>query len=192
MPAGTEGLSHRNLGEAGRALLAQDEGSRTSVWKPDGSCGISRNHRQLPEKSAGGALRGGADHDRQRVAAGAGSIGASPARSGDAGLGGRAGLHPRVRSRKTQLFPGLHSIPGYGHTPDQSYYVLESEGQKMTFWGDIMHVPDIQFANPNITIKFDVDSTAALARRKKDFADAARNRTLVAMRQMYFPGVGRL
>jgi glyoxylase-like metal-dependent hydrolase (beta-lactamase superfamily II) len=93
---------------------------------------------------------------------------------------------------ETQLFPGLRSIPGYGHTPGQSYYVLESEGDKMIFWGDIMHAPDIQFANPNVTIKFDVDSTAAAARRKKDFADAARNRTLVAMPHMYFPGVGHV
>jgi glyoxylase-like metal-dependent hydrolase (beta-lactamase superfamily II) len=79
-----------------------------------------------------------------------------------------------------------------GHTPGQSYYVLESEGQKMIFWGDIIHVPDIQFTNPNVTIKFDVDSTAAAARRKKDFADAAKNRTLVAMPHMFFPGVGHV
>jgi glyoxylase-like metal-dependent hydrolase (beta-lactamase superfamily II) len=93
---------------------------------------------------------------------------------------------------ETQLFPGLHAIPGYGHTPGQSYYVLESEGQKLIFWGDIIHVPDIQFANPNVTIKFDVDSTAAAARRKKDFADAGKHRTLVAMPHMYFPGVGHV
>ena len=79
---------------------------------------------------------------------------------------------------ETLLFPGLRSIPGYGHTPGQSYYVLESGGEKMIFWGDIIHVPDIQFYNPNITIKFDVDSTAAAARRKRDFADAAKNREL--------------
>src|ERR1700687_4011010 len=93
---------------------------------------------------------------------------------------------------ETQLFPGLRSVPGYGHTPGQSYYVLESEGQKLIFWGDIIHVPDIQFANPNVTIKFDVDSTAAAARRKKDFADAVKNRSLVAMPHMYFPGVGHV
>jgi glyoxylase-like metal-dependent hydrolase (beta-lactamase superfamily II) len=93
---------------------------------------------------------------------------------------------------ETQLFPGLRSIPGYGHTPGQSYYVLESDGQRMTFWGDIIHVPDVQFENPNVTIKFDVDSGAAMARRKKDFADAVRSRTLVAIPHMYFPGVGHV
>jgi glyoxylase-like metal-dependent hydrolase (beta-lactamase superfamily II) len=92
----------------------------------------------------------------------------------------------------TQLFPGLRSIPGYGHTPGQSYYVLESDGQRMMFWGDIIHVPDVQFENPNVTIKFDVDSGAAMARRKKDFADAVRSRTLVAIPHMYFPGVGHV
>src|ERR1700674_5174305 len=93
---------------------------------------------------------------------------------------------------ETQLFPGLHSVPGYGHTPGQSYYVLESEGQRMIFWGDIIHVPDIQFENPNVTIKFDVDSAAAMAHRKRDFADAVRHRTLVAIPHMYFPGVGHV
>jgi glyoxylase-like metal-dependent hydrolase (beta-lactamase superfamily II) len=93
---------------------------------------------------------------------------------------------------ETRLFPGLRSIPGYGHTPGQSYYVLESEGEKMIFWGDIMHSADIQFYNPDITIKFDVDPAAARARRKTDFADAAKNRTLVAMPHMYFPGVGHV
>ena len=93
---------------------------------------------------------------------------------------------------ETQLFPGLRSIPGYGHTPGQSYYVLESDGERMMFWGDIIHVPDVQFENPNVTIKFDVDSGAAMARRKKDFADAVRSRTLVAIPHMYFPGVGHV
>jgi glyoxylase-like metal-dependent hydrolase (beta-lactamase superfamily II) len=93
---------------------------------------------------------------------------------------------------ETQLFPGLRSIPGYGHTPGQSYYLLESEGERMIFWGDIIHVPDVQFHHPDVTIKFDVDSRAAAARRKRDFADAAKSRTLVAMPHMYFPGVGHV
>src|SRR2546422_3472109 len=104
----------------------------------------------------------------------------------------REGHQSGIFDGETQLFPGLRSIPGYGHTPGQSYYVLESEGERMIFWGDIIHVPDIQFYNPDITIKFDVDSTAAAARRKRDFADAAKNRTLVAMPHMYFPGVGHV
>ena len=93
---------------------------------------------------------------------------------------------------ETQLFPGLRAVPAYGHTPGQVSYHLEDDGEKMIFWGDIIHVPAIQFANPNATIKFDVDSKAAARQRKKDFEDAAKNRTLVAMPHMYFPGVGHV
>jgi glyoxylase-like metal-dependent hydrolase (beta-lactamase superfamily II) len=70
--------------------------------------------------------------------------------------------------------------------------VLESKGEKIMFWGDILHVAEAQFPNPAITITFDVDSTAAAAQRKKAFADAARQGYLVAPAHVSFPGVGHL
>src|SRR5256712_3490199 len=36
----------------------------------------------------------------------------------------REGHQSGIFDGETQLFPGLRSIPGYGHTPGQSYYVL--------------------------------------------------------------------
>lgn len=63
----------------------------------------------------------------------------------------------------TQLFPGIRSVATPGHTPGHSFYVLESNGEKLVFWGDIMHVAEAQFPNPSITIMFDVDSKAAAA-----------------------------
>jgi glyoxylase-like metal-dependent hydrolase (beta-lactamase superfamily II) len=108
-------------------------------------------------------------------------------------------LGPYVASGKletfdgdTQLFPGLRAVPSYGHTPGQVSYHLEDDGEKMIFWGDIIHVPAIQFTHPETTIRFDVDSGAAARQRKKDFEDAAKNRTLVAIPHMYFPGVGHV
>jgi glyoxylase-like metal-dependent hydrolase (beta-lactamase superfamily II) len=38
---------------------------------------------------------------------------------------------------EVQLFPGLRTA-GYGHTPGQTYYVLESNGEKLVFWGDTL------------------------------------------------------
>jgi glyoxylase-like metal-dependent hydrolase (beta-lactamase superfamily II) len=93
---------------------------------------------------------------------------------------------------ETQLFPGLRAVPSYGHTPGQVSYHLEDDGENMVFWGDIIHVPAVQFANPEATITFDVDSKAAAGQRRKEFEDAAKNRTLVAMPHMYFPGVGHV
>ncbi len=43
-----------------------------------------------------------------------------------------------------QIFPGIRSLPAYGHTPGHTYYVLE-DGEKLVFWGDTIHAPDAQF-----------------------------------------------
>jgi len=93
---------------------------------------------------------------------------------------------------EVELFPGLRTVAGYGHTPGQTYYVLESNGEKLVFWGDTLHVQDVQFANPSVTIKFDVDPKAAAARRKLALADAAKNGYLVALDHAYFPGIGHV
>ena len=93
---------------------------------------------------------------------------------------------------ETQLFPGLRTLPGYGHTPGQTYYVLESEGEKLVFWGDTLHRQDVQLSNPSITIRFDVDSDAAAAQRKLALADAAKNGYLVSLTHASFPGVAHI
>ena len=62
----------------------------------------------------------------------------------------------------------------------------------MVFWGDLMHVAAVQFANPAVTIQFDIDSKAAAAQRKKAYAEAARQGYLVASAHISFPGIGRL
>ena len=94
--------------------------------------------------------------------------------------------------RDSQLFPGIRSIASPGHTPGHSFYALESKGEKMVFWGDIMHVAEVQFPNPAVTIMFDSDSKAAAAQRKKAFADAAKNGYWVAPAHVSFPGIGHL
>ena len=93
---------------------------------------------------------------------------------------------------EVELFPGLRTVAGYGHTPGQTYYVLESNGEKLVFWGDTLHVQDVQFADPSVTVKFDVDPKAAAGQRKLAFADAAKNGYLVALDHVYFPGVGHV
>jgi glyoxylase-like metal-dependent hydrolase (beta-lactamase superfamily II) len=92
----------------------------------------------------------------------------------------------------TQVFPGIRSLPAYGHTPGHTYYVLEDGGEKLVFWGDTIHAPDAQFEDASITIEFDVDQRAAGTQRQKAFADAGKNGYLIALDHMYFPGIGRL
>jgi glyoxylase-like metal-dependent hydrolase (beta-lactamase superfamily II) len=92
----------------------------------------------------------------------------------------------------TELFPGVRAIATPGHTPGHSVYSVESKGQRLVLWGDLMHIAAVQFPKPTVTISFDVDSPAASAQRRKAYADAAKGRYLVAASHLPFPGIGRL
>jgi len=111
----------------------------------------------------------------------------------------RASLQPYVEAGKVQAFngateivPGLSSVPAPGHTPGHSFYRLDSQGQTLVFWGDVMHVAEVQFPDPSVTIAYDVDPKAAAEQRRRAFADAAERGYLVAPAHMSFPGVGYL
>jgi glyoxylase-like metal-dependent hydrolase (beta-lactamase superfamily II) len=92
----------------------------------------------------------------------------------------------------TQLVPAVRAISAYGHTPGHTAYVVESKGEQLVLWGDLMHVAAVQFPHPEVTIQFDTDSKAAAAERKKAYADAARNGYLVGAAHLPFPGLGHL
>jgi glyoxylase-like metal-dependent hydrolase (beta-lactamase superfamily II) len=91
-----------------------------------------------------------------------------------------------------ELFPGITPIASPGHTPGHSFYALESKGQKLVFWGDIMHVAAVQLTDPSITIQYDVDPKAAAFQRQKAFSEAAKEGYWVAGDHVSFPGIGHL
>lgn len=92
----------------------------------------------------------------------------------------------------TDLVPGVKAIANYGHTKGHTVYLVESKGEKLLLWGDLMHVAAVQFADPSVTIRFDTDAKAALAQRRKVFAEAARQGYWVAGAHLAFPGIGHL
>ncbi len=113
--------------------------------------------------------------------------------------GAMASLNPYVAAGKlqpfdgaTELVPGIRAVPAVGHTPGHTIYLAESEGSRIVFWGDLMHVAAVQFAMPNTTIAFDSDSKTAAPARLKNFADAARQGYFVAGAHLAFPGIGQL
>lgn len=91
-----------------------------------------------------------------------------------------------------ELFPGIHAMPAYGHTPGHTAYSLESQGQRLVLWGDIIHVAEVQFPNPNLGISYDVDHNAAIASRKRVLADAATQGFLIGAAHISFPGLGHV
>jgi len=113
--------------------------------------------------------------------------------------GAMASLNPYIAAGKfkpfdgaTELVPGVKAAASRGHTPGHSVYVVESKGQKLVLWGDLMHAAAVQFPDPSVTIQFDGDPKAAAAARKKAYADAAKNGYWVAAAHLPFPGVGHL
>ena len=113
--------------------------------------------------------------------------------------GAMASLNPYVAAGKfkpfdgdTDLVPGIKAMAARGHTPGHSTYLVESQGQKLALWGDLMHVAAVQFAQPSVTIQFDTDSKAAAAQRKRAYADAAAQGYLVGSAHLSFPGLGHL
>jgi glyoxylase-like metal-dependent hydrolase (beta-lactamase superfamily II) len=93
---------------------------------------------------------------------------------------------------ETELVPGIKAIPARGHTPGHTVYAVESQGNKLVVWGDLMHVAAVQFALPATTIQFDVNAKEAAPARIKQYADAAKNGYYVAVAHISFPGIGRL
>jgi glyoxylase-like metal-dependent hydrolase (beta-lactamase superfamily II) len=99
-------------------------------------------------------------------------------------------LHPFDGA--TELFPGICAMPAYGHTPGHTSYMVESKGQRLLIWGDIIHVAEVQLSDPEITIDYDVDRNAAITSRKRLLADAAGQGYLVGGAHISFPGLGHV
>jgi glyoxylase-like metal-dependent hydrolase (beta-lactamase superfamily II) len=91
-----------------------------------------------------------------------------------------------------QLVPGIRSVSAPGHTPGHTLYMVESGGEKLLLWGDLMHAAAVQFPDPSVSIKYDSDVPAAREQRRKVFADAAEHRYWVAGAHLPFPGIGHL
>src|SRR5712664_3399755 len=75
---------------------------------------------------------------------------------------------PYIRAGKWHTFSGSESIvdgmqlvPLAGHTPGHTGYEFSSKGQKILFWGDIVHAQRVQLQHPEVTAIFDIDQTAA-------------------------------
>ncbi|WP_158799038.1 MBL fold metallo-hydrolase [Pedobacter sp. L105] len=91
-----------------------------------------------------------------------------------------------------EIFPGIMPVASPGHTPGHSFYALESKGQKIVFWGDIMVSDVVQFADPSITSVYDYDRKEAMITRKKALADAAAKGYWVGISHSSFPGIGHI
>ena len=91
-----------------------------------------------------------------------------------------------------EVFPGVTAVPCHGHTPGHSGFMIESDGEALLVWGDIVHMPEVQVPRPEVTMTVDVDPAAAEASRRRIFDMAAEERLLVTGMHLHFPGFGHI
>ena len=124
---------------------------------------------------------------------------AAPKEAKDFFLGAMSSINPYAAAGKfkpfdgnTELVAGVKALSSRGHTPGHTTYVVESKGNKLVLWGDLIHVAAVQFPNPAVTIQFDTDSKSAAKERAKAFVDAAKQGYWVGAAHIAFPGLGQL
>jgi glyoxylase-like metal-dependent hydrolase (beta-lactamase superfamily II) len=88
--------------------------------------------------------------------------------------------------------PGISIVPEPGHTPGHSGWLIASGGESLLIWGDIVHMPGVQFSRPDAGLGFDVDGAAAIETRKRIFDMTATDRLLVAGMHLDFPAFGHV
>jgi glyoxylase-like metal-dependent hydrolase (beta-lactamase superfamily II) len=98
----------------------------------------------------------------------------------------------QVFSEGSVLVPGIIAVKANGHTPGHTAFAVESDGQKLLIWGDLVHAHAVQFANPGVSIEFDIDQKQAIATRKSIFKTMAISKSLVAGMHLPFPGIGHV
>jgi glyoxylase-like metal-dependent hydrolase (beta-lactamase superfamily II) len=106
---------------------------------------------------------------------------------------------PYIKAGKWHTFSGSESpvdgvtfVPLHGHTPGHTGYEFSSNGQRILFWGDVIHAQGVQFQHPEVTAVFDIDPAAAAATRNQLLPKLAREDVLIAGPHLLFPGLGRL
>ena len=95
-------------------------------------------------------------------------------------------------SGSERIVDGMELVSLSGHTPGHTGYEFSSKGQKVLFWGDIVHALHVQLQRPEVTAVFDIDQTAAASTRHQLLTRLASEDVLIAGPHMNFPALGRL
>ena len=99
----------------------------------------------------------------------------------------------RMRTvRDGEALPGVSAVLLAGHTPGHTGWLIQSRGERLLIWGDLVHLASIQIPRPDAALVFDVDPQAACATRRRMFDRAAADKLKVAGAHLDFPGFGAI
>ena len=99
----------------------------------------------------------------------------------------------RIRRVKDgEVLPGVTAMLRPGHTPGHTNWLIQSGGDRLLIWGDIVHVAAVQVPRLDAALIFDSDPDLARVTRRKVFDWVADEQVTVAGAHLAFPGFGRL
>lgn len=91
-----------------------------------------------------------------------------------------------------EVVPGISIINAPGHTPGHIAVLVTSGGQSLLYIADLMHLPQLQLAQPGWHVAFDTDPVQGAATRKAMLDRIAADRTLIAGAHVPFPALGHV
>lgn len=87
---------------------------------------------------------------------------------------------------------GFSVVSTRGHSAGHTSYLVQSQGQTMLFWGDLVHIAAIQFYDPTIVSQHDSKQGQASGTFRSALADATEKGYWVAASHIAFPGIGHV
>lgn len=91
-----------------------------------------------------------------------------------------------------EVIPNFKSVATVGHSPGHGGFEVNSKGETIFVWGDLLHNHALQLSNPSIAAEFDVDSKNARDSRVKMLPQLAKRKIWVAGAHLPFPGIGHI
>jgi glyoxylase-like metal-dependent hydrolase (beta-lactamase superfamily II) len=89
-----------------------------------------------------------------------------------------------------QVAARMSAVALPGHASGHTGYAFDADDEHFLFFGDIVHVPAMQFDNPALSWGYDDDQPSARATRLKVFHDAAGAGMWIAGAHLGRPGIG--
>lgn len=101
----------------------------------------------------------------------------------------------RDRTRRItggEVLPGITAMLRPGHTPGHTNWLIQSGGERLLIWGDIVHLPTVQIPRTDVALIFDTDPELARTTRRSVLDWVAGERLAVAGTHLPFPGFVRI
>jgi glyoxylase-like metal-dependent hydrolase (beta-lactamase superfamily II) len=97
----------------------------------------------------------------------------------------------RLIEGDAEILPGVRAVSVAGHTPGHTAVLIESRGERVIHMADLLHSP-MQFAHPDWSASFDVDTSVSVPARRAALGRAADEDMLAVFYHLTFPGLGRV